>query len=164
MKKKAQDAGVLQSYLHTVRLPASPERDAWLEKHGQPAAMQSLSGEELLRRPEITIKSLEEVLPELSEYSAAAREQAEIAVKYAGYLDRQDSLIRRARAMEEMLLPEDAPYHEITGLRIEAQQKLAKQKPRSLAQAGRIPGVSPADVAVLMVWLEKTRQGDKAQV
>ena len=160
MKKKAMDAGLLQSHLHTVRLPASPERDAWLEKYGQPVTPQSLSGEELLRRPEITLKSLEEMLPELAEYSAASREQAEIAVKYAGYLDRQDSLIRRARAMEEMLLPEDAPYREITGLRIEAQQKLEKQKPRSLAQAGRIPGVSPADVAVLMVWLEKIRNSE----
>ena len=160
MEKKAMDAGLLQSHLHTVRLPASPERDAWLEKHGQPVTPQSLSGEELLRRPEITLKSLDEMLPELAEYSAASREQAEIAVKYAGYLDRQDSLIRRARAMEEMLLPEDAPYREITGLRIEAQQKLEKQKPRSLAQAGRIPGVSPADVAVLMVWLEKIRNSE----
>ncbi len=163
MKKKAMDAGMLREHLHTVRLPASPERDAWLEKHGQPVTPQSLSGEELLRRPEITLKSLEEMLPEVAEYSAASREQTEIAVKYAGYLDRQDSLIRRARAMEEMLLPEDAPYREITGLRIEAQQKLEKQKPRSLAQAGRIPGVSPADVAVLMVWLERMKQESSAK-
>lgn len=163
MKKKAMDAGMLREHLHTVRLPASPERDAWLEKHGQPVTPQSLSGEELLRRPEITLKSLEEMLPEVAEYSAASREQTEIAVKYAGYLDRQDSLIRRARAMEEMLLPEDAPYREITGLRIEAQQKLEKQKPRSLAQAGRIPGVSPADIAVLMVWLERMKQESSAK-
>ena len=88
-------------------------------------------------------------------YTAPAREQAEIAVKYAGYLERQDALLRRARAMEDVLLPEDAPYDQITGLRIEARQKLQKQKPRSLAAASRIPGVSPADVAVLMVWLER---------
>ena len=155
MKKKAIDTGLLQSHLHAVRLAPSPERDAWLERHGQPVPPQSLSGEELLRRPEITLTALSEVLPEVLEYSAAAREQTEINVKYAGYLDRQDALIRRARAMEDMLLPEETDYRSITGLRIEAQQKLEKQKPRSLAQAGRIPGVSPADVAVLMVWLEK---------
>ena len=158
-KKKAMDAGLLQSHLHTVRLAPSPERDAWLERHGQPVTLQSLSGEELLRRPEITLKSLGEMLPEVLDYSPAAREQTEINVKYAGYLDRQDALIRRARAMEDMLLPEDTDYAAITGLRIEAQQKLARQKPRSLAQAGRIPGVSPADVAVLMVWLEKRSAG-----
>ena len=155
MKKKAIDTGLLQSHLHAVRLAPSPERDAWLERHGQPVPPQSLSGEELLRRPEITLTALSEVLPEVLEYSAAAREQTEINVKYAGYLDRQDALIRRARAMEDMLLPEETDYRSITGLRIEAQQKLEKQRPRSLAQAGRIPGVSPADVAVLMVWLEK---------
>ena len=163
MQKKAQDAGLLQAKLHTVRLPASPERDAWLEKYGQPVTAQSLGAEELLRRPEITLKALDEMLPELAEYSAASREQAEIAVKYAGYLDRQDTLIRRARAMEETLLPEDLPYAEISGLRLEARQKLEKQKPRSLAAAGRIPGVSPADVAVLMVYLERTRQRDGMQ-
>ena len=84
-----------------------------------------------------------------------AVEQAEITVKYAGYLDRQDAMIRRARALEETLLPENLPYAEVTGLRIEARQKLEKQKPRSLAAASRIPGVSPADVAVLMVYLGK---------
>ena len=157
MQKKAVDAGLLQAKLHAVRLAPTPERDEWLTRHGQPTPPQSLSGEELLRRPEISMDALGEMLPEVREYSAAAREQAEINVKYAGYLDRQDALIRRARAMEDMLLPENTPYHEITGLRIEAQQKLQKQQPRSLAQAGRIPGVSPADVAVLMVWLEKVR-------
>ena len=66
-------------------------------------------------------------------------------------------MIRRARALEETLLPENLPYAEVTGLRIEARQKLEKQKPRSLAAASRIPGVSPADVAVLMVYLEKVK-------
>ena len=78
-------------------------------------------------------------------------------MKYAGYLDRQDAMIRRARQMEETLLPEDVDYAAVTGLRIEARQKLEKQKPWSLAAASRIPGVSPADVAVLMVYLEKTK-------
>jgi tRNA U34 5-carboxymethylaminomethyl modifying enzyme MnmG/GidA len=63
--------------------------------------------------------------------------------------------LREARAMEEKLLPADAPYMDITGLRMEARQKLSAQRPRSIGQAGRIPGVSPADVAVLLVWLKK---------
>ena len=78
-------------------------------------------------------------------------------MKYAGYLNKQEAQIRRARAMENALLPEDAPYAEISALRLEARQKLARQKPRSLAAASRIPGVSPADIAVLMVWLEKQK-------
>ncbi len=155
--QKEMDAGRLKQRLHTVRLPQSPERSRWLEEHGQPETPASLSGEELIRRPEITVKDVAALLPEIDEYSAAAQEQAEIAIKYAGYLERQEALLRHAKAMEEALLPENAPYSEITGLRIEARQKLEKQKPRSLAAAGRIPGVSPADVAVLMVWLERTR-------
>ena len=155
--QKEMDAGRLKQRLHAVRLSQSPERSRWLEEHGQPETAASLSGEELIRRPEITVKDLAVLLPEINDYSAAAQEQAEIAIKYAGYLDRQEALLRHAKAMEEALLPEDAPYAEITGLRIEARQKLEKQKPRSLAAAGRIPGVSPADVAVLMVWLERNR-------
>lgn len=155
--QKEMDAGRLKQRLHAVRLSQSPERSQWLEEHGQPETAASLSGEELIRRPEITVKDLAVLLPEINDYSAAAQEQAEIAIKYAGYLDRQEALLRHAKAMEEALLPEDAPYAEITGLRIEARQKLEKQKPRSLAAAGRIPGVSPADVAVLMVWLERNR-------
>lgn len=155
--QKEMGAGRLKQRLHTVRLPQSPERSRWLEEHGQPETPASLSGEELIRRPEITVKDVAALLPEIDEYSAAAQEQAEIAIKYAGYLERQEALLRHAKAMEEALLPENAPYAEITGLRIEARQKLEKQKPRSLAAAGRIPGVSPADVAVLMVWLERTR-------
>ena len=153
--RKEMDAGRLKSALHQIRYKPDETRDAWLMAHGQPVAAATLSAEELLRRPEITLKDLDALSPELAEYSAAAREQAEIAVKYAGYLDRQDTLLRRARAMEDTLLPEDTPYHEITGLRLEARQKLEKQKPRSLAAASRIPGVSPADVAVLMVWVER---------
>lgn len=88
----------------------------------------------------------------------AAREQAEISVKYAGYLEKQAHLIEQARRMEEIRLPEDIPYADIEHLRLEARQKLAKQKPVSLGAAGRIPGVNPADVAVLTVWMEKQKR------
>ena len=96
--------------------------------------------------------------PEWDGASPAAAEQAEIAVKYAGYLEKQNRLIEQARHMEETRLPEDIPYDSIIHLRLEARQKLMKQKPVSLAAAGRIPGVNPADVAVLTVWLEQQRR------
>ncbi len=108
--------------------------------------------EALLRHPENTIDML---LPEDAPFGAAAREEAEISVKYEGYLEREQAAVRKAQAMENRLLPPDTPYMEITGLRMEARQKLTAQRPLSLAQASRIPGVSPADIAVLMVWLRK---------
>ena len=83
--------------------------------------------------------------------------EAEIEIKYGGYLDKEASLVSRMRAMEDYLLPDDAPYAEMSALRLEARQKLAAQRPSSLGQASRIPGVSPADVSVLMVWLMKNR-------
>ncbi len=155
-RKQQETAQLLDELKHTRYAPGA-SRDAWLKQHGQPIAVTSLSAEELLRRPEITLNDLAELTPALAEHSAPAREQAQIAVKYAGYLDKQDALIRRARAMEDMLLPEDADYNSISTLRLEARQKLTRQRPRSLAAASRIPGVSPADIAVLMVWLEKVR-------
>lgn len=157
VEKKQRDTAQLCGLLHTTCYGASPQRDAWLEKHGQPMPAASVSAEELLRRPEIGMDQLAELTPEIGAYSAAAREQSQIAVKYEGYLSRQDAMIRKARELENTLLNEDIPYDQIDTLRLEARQKLMRQKPRSLGAASRIPGVSPADVAVLMVWLEKAK-------
>ena len=101
-------------------------------------------------------KALEDMLENASQYAPSSLSQAALQIKYAGYLEKEEAAIRRARAMEETLLPDSVPYMDITGLRMEARQKLSAQQPRSLAQASRIPGVSPADVAVLMVWLKKS--------
>ncbi|MGN0779274.1 MAG: tRNA uridine-5-carboxymethylaminomethyl(34) synthesis enzyme MnmG [Aristaeellaceae bacterium] len=157
VERKARDTAALTDMLRTTHYVPSAQRDAWLTAHGQPIPAAGVTAEELLRRPEIGIDSLTELTPAIGDYSAAAREQSEITVKYAGYLTRQDALIRRARELEDTLLREDMPYDQITTLRLEARQKLMRQKPRSLGAASRIPGVSPADVAVLMVWLEQHR-------
>ena len=157
VERKERDTAALTETLHVTHYGPSPERDAWLTAHGQPIPAASVTAEELLRRPEIGIDSLAELTPAIGAYSAAAREQSEITVKYAGYLARQDALIRRARELEDTLLDEDIPYDQITTLRLEARQKLLRQKPRSLGAASRIPGVSPADIAVLMVYLEQRK-------
>ena len=156
-ERKIRETEQLLGVLRATRYTPGADFNAWLAAHNQPESATGASAEELLRRPEIRLSDLCEMSPELNIDDAQAREQAEIEVKYAGYLDRQDALIRRARQMEETLLPEEIDYAAVTGLRIEARQKLEKQRPRSLAAASRIPGVSPADVAVLMVYLEKTR-------
>lgn len=161
--RKERDAARLGDLLRATRYAPSAFRDEWLTRHGQPIAPTSVSAEELLRRPDITLTALTELTPAWADFTPAAREQAEIAVKYAGYLQRQDAMIRRARDMEALLLPEDTPYGSIAALRLEARQKLARQKPRSLAAASRIPGVSPADIAVLMVYLERQRAAEKEE-
>ena len=158
MRRKREETGEVLRRLHTTRFVPGEKLGAFLKKHGQPETAGSLSGEELLRRPAICLRDLAEMEESWERVSPAAAEQAEISVKYAGYLEKQEALIRRARLAERSRLAEDIPYESITGLRLEARQKLARQKPVSLGAAGRIPGVNPADVAVLSVWLEKERQ------
>ena len=153
-RKKAQTAELLQK-LYTVKLPSGEKRDSWLEQHGQPITPATLSAEELLRRPAIDLASLGELAPELTGYAADAALEAELSVKYEGYLKKQQEQIARARAMEDWVIPDSIDYNAIESLRIEARQKLSAMRPRSLSQAGRIPGVNPADIAVLMVYLRK---------
>ena len=93
--------------------------------------------------------------PEWGTYLPAAIEEAELQIKFEGYLNKEKARIEQARVMEKKTLPPDIPYAEISGLRIEARQKLDRQRPATLGQASRIPGVSPADIAVLTVWLTR---------
>ena len=160
-RKKREETENLLRELQTTRFAPGEALNAFLRKKGQPETTGSLNAEELLRRPEIRLEDLQELHPEWRETSAAAAEQTEIRVKYAGYLEKQKNLIEHARHMEETRLAEDIPYDRIEHLRLEARQKLLKQKPVSLGAAGRIPGVNPADVAVLTVWLEKQKREQK---
>ena len=153
-RKKAQTEEMLQK-LHVVKLPASEARNEWLERHGQPVTPATLSAEDLLRRPAIDLAALGELSPELVGYAPDAALEAELSIKYEGYLKKQQEQIARARAMEDWVIPESIDYNAIESLRIEARQKLSAMRPRSLSQAGRIPGVNPADVAVLMVYLRR---------
>ena len=157
-RRKQAETEQLIRELKTTRFAPGEALNAFLRERNQPETAGSLNAEELLRRPEVSFADLTELKPEWAEASPAAREQAEISVKYAGYLEKQAHLIEQARRMEEIRLPEDIPYADIENLRLEARQKLAKQKPVSLGAAGRIPGVNPADVAVLTVWLEKQKR------
>ena len=115
----------------------------------------------MLRRPAVHIGDLAGLNGDIAFISKDAAEQAEIAVKYEGYLERQRQQIAHFEKAEGQLLPEDADYLSMSALRIEARQKLHAQRPRSLGQAARIPGVSPGDMAVLMVWLERERAAQK---
>ena len=152
---KREGTQALLKTLHTVRLPASEKRNQWLEAHHQPQTKATFTAEELLRRPEITLNDLSTLEPSFAEIPDSIAVEAELSVKYEGYLQKQRAQVARARAMEEWQIPDHLNYAEIKSLRIEARQKLEKSNPRSLSQAGRIPGVNPADIAVLMVHLKR---------
>jgi tRNA uridine 5-carboxymethylaminomethyl modification enzyme len=101
----------------------------------------------------IPLKAIMEHFGVFAEYSKDVLETAEISVKYEGYLKQGEALIEKAKRLENKLLPPDVDYAEIKGLRLEAQEKLNRIRPFNLGQAGRISGVNPADISVLMVWL-----------
>ena len=115
-----------------------------------------------LRRPEVTYDELAEKDETLAAVPRDAREAAEIAVKYDGYLKKQLAEVARFRKIEEKLIPDGIDYLNMAGLRIEAQQKLNKIRPASLGQAARISGVSPADITVLTIALARMAQEEKA--
>ena len=139
-------------------MPAGPALNAFLQARGSAEVVSSARLADLLRRPELHYDELAPFDPERPELPEAVTRQVEIRVKYAGYLQRQEQQIEAFRREESRLLPEDADYASIAGLRLEARQKLAEIRPRSVGQAGRISGVSPADIAVLLIWLSQRNE------
>ena len=115
---------------------------------------------DLLRRPENTYESLAPLDPQRPRLPAAVTEAAEIEIKYAGYLRRQERQVEEMKKLEARPLPADINYVNLQGLRLEARQKLSQIRPANLGQASRVSGVSPADIAALMVYLEREKQGD----
>ncbi|MDY6848567.1 MAG: tRNA uridine-5-carboxymethylaminomethyl(34) synthesis enzyme MnmG [Thermodesulfobacteriota bacterium] len=111
--------------------------------------------EELLRRPEISLDDLIFIDEDLSSISQPAREQLEIQTKYAGYIERQKEMVERFRRTEQVVIPEDFNYEKLAGLSFEVREKLMKTQPATLGQASRIPGVTPAAIAVLSVAVRK---------
>ena len=135
------------------------EINDFLEKHESAPVSGRVSLAELLKRPQITYENLEEVdeadRPRLSYHEIM---QLEVQLKYAGYIQKQLQQVERYKKLESRRLDENLNYADIEGLRIEAMQKLTQIRPASLGQASRISGVSPADISVIMVYLEKKRR------
>ena len=138
-------------------VPGSPELNAMLALRESTPVESSARLADLLRRPQVTYQDIapfdvnRPVLPE------AVTQEVEIQVKYAGYLARQEKQVAEFKKEESRLLPPDLNYGAITGLRLEARDKLAQIRPVSIGQAGRISGVSPADIAVLLIYLEQNK-------
>ena len=136
-------------------VPASPALNAMLESRGSAPVANSARLADLLRRPQVTYEDIAPFDPGRPELPAAVTEEVEIQIKYAGYLARQEKQVADFKKEEARLLPPDIDYGSIGGLRLEAQEKLSAIRPMSIGQAGRISGVSPAVIAVLLIWLEQ---------
>ena len=138
-------------------IPASEELNAMLERKGTATVANSARLADLLRRPQVSYADIAPFDPERPELSPAVTDEVEIQIKYAGYLTRQEKQVEEFRKEEARLLPENLDYAAIPGLRLEAREKLAAIRPVSIGQAGRISGVSPADIAVLLIYLEQAK-------
>lgn len=136
-----------------------------MEERGEIPPKTGIRLSELLRRRNISYTDLLMLYPDrVEDIGEEAREQVELNERYSGYIEKEKQHVAKFSEMENTLLPQDIDYASISGLRIEARQKLASMKPESLGRAGRISGVSPADVAVLMIWLKRNmeQKDDKA--
>ena len=136
-------------------VPASPELNAMLEAKQTAPVANSARLADLLRRPQVTYTDIAPFDAQRPELPAAVTEEVEIQIKYSGYLARQEKQVAEFKKEESRRLPEDLDYRAIKGLRLEAQEKLCAIRPMSIGQAGRISGVSPADIAVLLIYLEQ---------
>ena len=141
---------------HTGVAP-SEVLEQFLQSHGETAVQNGARLADLLRRPTIHYNELAPFDPQRPDLSTAVGEAVEIKIKYQGYIDRQLRQVEEMQKLERTPLPEDMDYGCIQGLRLEARQKLDQIRPQNLGQASRVSGVSPADIAVLMVYLKQNR-------
>ena len=141
--------------LESSGVPASAELNAMLASRDSAPVANSARFADLLRRPQVTYADIAPFDTERPELPDSVTQAVEIQIKYAGYLLRQSKQVEDFKKEESRLLPENMDYEAIAGLRLEARQKLSEIRPMSIGQAGRISGVSPADIAVLLIWLEQ---------
>ena len=153
-EKYAQVAREIQR-LESNGVPASKELNEMLALRESTPVENSARLADLLRRPQVTYADIAPFDLGRPELPAAVTEEVEIQVKYAGYLARQEKQVAEFKKEEARLLPADLNYEAIAGLRLEARDKLSQIRPVSIGQAGRISGVSPADIAVLLIYLEQ---------
>lgn len=145
----------------TVNLGPSDTLSKLLDDVGSTPVESGTTLIELIRRPELSYEYLKDVDPKRPKLREDIALQVNIQIKYDGYIIRQMKQVEKFKKLENRLIPEDLDYNNIYGLRIEALQKLSKFKPRSIGQASRISGVSPADISVLLIYLEQFLKGNK---
>ena len=146
----------LVTFLERTQLASTSEINSRLESFGSSPLRNQTSLAVLLRRPEISLDQLHKLVPGMPKFSAHVEAEAEIQIKYEGYVNRQSEMVRRFQKMEQLKLPNDMDYFKIQGLSREVREKLSRIQPRSLGQASRISGITPAAMSLLSVYLKRT--------
>lgn len=161
-QKRAQTEAAIARLKKTF-IGRSEALSRWMALHGQSEPTGSVCAADLLRRPGVCYADLQAIDPAWVPLPRDTRQQVDIFLRYEGYLEKERRQVEAFRRNEDVLLPQGFDYMTLDTLRIEARQKLTAQQPRSLGEASRISGVSPGDITVLMVWLEKHSREGRAQ-
>lgn len=143
--------------LWRVNIAPSEELNSYLEEHGTDPINNGIKLAQLIRRPQLSYDGLAFIDPDRKPLSDEVREQVDLQIKYEGYIKIQLEQVEAMRKLEARKIPEDIDYDQIKSLRLEATEKLKKIRPLSVGQASRISGVNPADINVLLVWLEQNK-------
>ena len=163
-KKFLQKRNNIEAEIERLRATiVKPTEDVnkFLLEQGTAALTTGSKLSELLKRTEISYESLKQIDNNRLELTKSEKEEVEIQIKYEGYIKMQEEQVEKFKKTERKLLPEDVDYQEIKGLSLEARQKLNKHKPHSIGQASRISGVSPADISVLLIYLQTRNKNNK---
>jgi tRNA uridine 5-carboxymethylaminomethyl modification enzyme len=155
LQQKKRDIDTLSGVLNGLYVAPCSETNSLLTSLGSAAVESKTSLTQLLRRPELTIFDLMLFAPAIGDYPSHVATQVEVEVKYAGYLHRQSETIKRSKNMEAARVPEDIDYAAIDGLSGEVREKLTRVRPFSIGQAARIPGITPAAISLLSVYVKK---------
>lgn len=157
LTKKAEIEAEIER-VSNINIGAAASVQQFLTEHGSVPLKTAVTLAELIRRPELNYDLVAELDPDRPELKADVRDQVNILVKYDGYISRQLKQVEQSKKMEVKLIPENIDYDDISSLRLEARQKLKDIRPHSVGQASRISGVSPADISVLLVYMEQLRR------
>jgi len=157
LKKTKEIEEEIKRLTNTI-VPPSENVNNFLKSKNSTPIKSGVRLSDLLKRPELTYDDLAEIDPERPQLSYAVKEEVAISIKYEGYIRRQLQQVEQFKKMENKKIPEDIDYNKVQNLRTEAKQKLSKIRPESLGQASRISGVSPADISVLMIYLEQMKR------
>ena len=152
--KKRERIEEEKNRLQNTIIKPSEEVNEFLKSVGTSEISTGTRLSELLKRAEITYASLETIDINRPDLPEQVKEEVEIQIKYEGYIKMQEAQVEKFKKMERKLLPEDIDYNNVKGISLEARQKLNKHKPHSIGQASRVSGVSPADISVLLVYLQ----------
>ena len=162
--KKKEEVDELLSVLKKLAVTPTTRTNKLLESVGSAPLKTGIKGVDLLRRQEMTYSLMKKLFSELKDYPLDVTEEVEITVKYEGYIERQREQVAKMNKLEQRLLPDSIDYEAIDTISSEGRQKLSDIRPRSLGQASRISGVSPADITALLIYTEQMKREGKGNV